>query len=79
MSFRSIENKKSQKRGEGDSMIWEAYAMKKLVILEDVIQGIVERKDQVPHQLLEVAKAILKSSSSISVSDYDLTLPAYSY
>jgi len=51
----------SQKQGRDDSIMWQSYAMEKLVILEGVIRALVQRKDQVP-QLLEVANMILKTS-----------------
>ena len=60
-------NKDSQMKGKDDSITWQTYATEKLVILESVIREIVQRKDQVPNQLLEVANTILSMLSAISV------------
>lgn len=67
MSSPSTNKYESQKKDEDDSMIWQTYAVKNRVILEDVIREIVQRKDQVPSQLFEIADAILKTSLGIVV------------
>ena len=67
MSLQDIDVKQSQKKGEDDSMAWQNYAVEKLVDLESAIQDMVQQKDILPNQLLEVANAILKTLSGLNV------------
>jgi hypothetical protein len=78
MLSQSTNKNESQKEDGYDSMIWQTYAVKNRVILEDVIREIAQRKDQVPNQLLEIADAILETSLGIVVI-MNSTLPLYSY
>lgn len=65
----------SRKQGKDDSIIiWQSYAMEKLVILQGVIQELAQRKDQVP-QLWEAANMILETSSGIRVTMIRLCEP----
>lgn len=76
----SLQDKKElQKKGEVNSMAWKAYAVEHLVVLESMIQDMVQQKDKLPHQLLEMANIILKTSSGINVIILRLTLPVCSY
>ena len=68
MSPQDTNKKELQKKGEVNSMAWQAYAVEKLVVLESTIQEMVQQKDKLPNQLFEVANVILKTSSGINVT-----------
>jgi len=67
MSLQDTDKNELQKKGEDDSMAWQTYAVKKLVVLESVIQEMVQQKDTLPNQLLDAADIILKMLSGINV------------
>ena len=55
------------KKGKDDSITWQIYAVENLVILESVMQEMVQQKDKLPNQLLEMANVILNTLSGINV------------
>ena len=64
----SLQDKKElQKKGEVNSMAWKAYAVEHLVVLESMIQDMVQQKDKLPTQLLELANVVLMTSSGVKV------------
>jgi len=65
MSLQDTDKKKLQKKGEVDSMAWQSYAVEKLPVLESVTQDMVQQKDKLPNQLLEVANVVLMTSSGV--------------
>jgi hypothetical protein len=72
MSLLYTNKVESQKKGEGDPISWQTYAVEKFAVLESVIQDMVQQEEEEdqppPNQLLEVANAILETSSCIHVN-----------